>query len=272
MHVHRALSIVLLAAATAACNDTTLAEKPEPPVAVITGAVSYAPLDEAFFDGSESTSQERTTIVAWEWAIVGRPNGSTSQIVPDPADPRRASFFIDLAGDYVVALTVTDDRGMSGTTELPFSAVPWQKLHVSLVWNTPGTDLDLHLVSEGEGGAFWTEPYDCFFLNTNPDWGVAGERADDPSIDIDDVDGHGPENANLNQPLDGKRYHVYVHYYDDYGQGASTATVRIYLNGELRYEGIKVLDGTGAAWDVATIDWPEGAVSDVGTSFAYTPN
>lgn len=265
------LAVLFVAATSAACNDTRLADKPEPPIAVITGPVTYAPLDDAVFDGSLSTAQQGATLVSWHWSISARPNGSHSQVEADPADQRRARFFIDLAGDYVLTLTVVDDRGLEGTADLPFSAVPWQKVHVSLVWDTDGTDLDLHLVSEGEGGAFFEEPYDCFFLNTNPDWGIVGETADDPSIDIDDVDGHGPENANLNQPLDGKRYHVFAHYYDDYGVGATTATVRIFLNGELKYEGIKTLDGTGAAWDVATIDWPEGAISDVGTGFAYTP-
>ncbi len=270
MRLHRTIAVLFLAGATAACNDPTLSDKPEPPVAVITGPASYAPLDNALFDGSLSHSQEGTTIVEWRWAITARPNGSTSQ-VSSAGDPRRAHFFIDLAGDYVIALTVKDDRGLEGTAELPFSAVPWQKMHIALVWNTPATDLDLHLVSEGEGGAFFTEPFDCYFLNTNPDWGLPGETADDPAIDIDDVDGYGPENANLNQPLHGKRYHVYAHYYDDFGAGASTATVRIYLNGELKYEGIKVLDGKDATWDVATIDWPEGKITDIGGSFAYPP-
>lgn len=267
--------IVPLAAAAlfaTACNEATLAPKPEPPVAVITGGESYAPLDTARFDGSGSYAQEGATIVAWDWSIAARPSGSTSTIVPAPADPARSDFWIDLSGDYVVSLTVTDDRGLTGTAEFPFRAVPWQKIHVELVWDTPGTDLDLHFVSHDEGGAFFVEPFDCFFQNTNPDWGTQGMLADDPWIDIDDVDGYGPENVNLNQPRDDHHYRVYVHYYaDPAGEGATNATVRIFLSGELRYEGIMPLDAPGSAWEVATIHWPSGEIADVGAPFQYTP-
>lgn len=261
--------LALVAVTASACNENTLADRPEPPVAVISGPVSYAPLDTAVFDGSGSYTQEGASIVSYTWAIVSAPTGSTSQAANDPAAAERGNFWIDFAGDYVISLTVTDDRGLSGVAEYPFSAVPWQKVHIELAWDKAGTDMDLHLVSETEGGAFFSEPFDCFFQNTNPDWGVPGSTLDDPSIDIDDVDGFGPENVSLNQPRDDHRYHVYVHYYDDYGMGSSNATVRIYLSGMLRYEGIMPLDGQGSGWDVATISWPTGEIESVGGGFEF---
>src|SRR3970282_1412005 len=98
-----------------------------------------------------------------------------------------------------MSLEVTDGRGLTGSAEMAFAAVPWTAMHVSLVWDQAKTDLDIHLVSEGEGASSSVEPFDCYFQNTDPDWGVAGESADDPWIDLDDVDGFGPENVNLNQ-------------------------------------------------------------------------
>ena len=127
--------LALLALGASACNENSLADRPEPPVAVISGPISYAPLDTAVFDGSASYTQEGAAITTWTWAIVARPAGSTSMAANDPAVPSRGNFWIDFAGDYVLSLTVTDDRGMSGSTEYPFSAVPWQKVHVELAWD-----------------------------------------------------------------------------------------------------------------------------------------
>jgi len=273
MRISSVVRIAVLAGAAAAasgCNDNSIAYVPAPPIAIITGAQNYAPLDIATFDGSLSHVDDGT-LVAWQWAIVQRPQGSTSTITVVPGDPTKTRFVVDISGDYEIQLTVTDTRGISASTVYPFAAVPWQTVHIETIWDTAGTDLDVHLVSDTESGSFFQKPFDCYFDNTNPDWGEQGNTLDDPAIDIDDVDGYGPEYVSLQQPLDGHVYHVYVHYYDDHGMGSSTATVRIYLNGQLRFEGIQALAGTGDGWDVATISWPSGGVTPSGTTFQYMP-
>lgn len=254
---------------TAACNDNRLEPVPEPPVAVIAGPENASPLEVVLFDGSGSYS-EQSVIESYTWAVTGQPTGSHAALVPQE-DPRRAVFHVDLAGDYEIQLTVVDEHGLDGTDHWRFSAVPWQTVHIELAWDRAETDVDLHLVSETEGGTFHSEPFDCYYENTNPDWGEAGVDVDDPAIDIDDVDGYGPENVSLNEPQDDHRYRVLVHYYDDRGVGASTVTVRIYLTGLLRYEGIRPLDRTGSGWDVATIDWPTGQVTAIDQTFFFPP-
>jgi hypothetical protein len=265
-------SALLLSAAVcvSACNDNNLATKPEPPVAVIEGPATASPLDVVLFDGTASHS-EQSPIVAYAWSVTASPSGSHAEIIPDAANPKQALFRIDISGDYEISLKVTDERGMDGTDRWRFSAVPWQTVHVELTWDRSETDVDLHLVSETDGGAFHMEPFDCYYENTNPDWGTAGVTVDDPSIDIDDVDGYGPENVSLNEPQEGHRYRVSAHYFDDRGVGSSTVTVRIYLSGLLRYEGIHPLERTGSGWDVATIDWPTGGVVGIDQSFHFDP-
>lgn len=263
-------ALALAVLCTTACNDGQLEHVPEPPVAVIAGPANASPLDIVLFDGSASYS-DQSPIETYQWSVTGRPGGSHAELVQDASDPRRAVFHVDLAGDYEIALKVTDERGMDGTDHWRFSAVPWQTVHVELTWDRPDTDVDLHLVSESEGGTFYSEPFDCFYENTNPDWGAPGIDVDDPAIDIDDVDGFGPENVSLNEPQEGHRYRVLVHYYDDRGAGASTVTVRLYLSGLLRYEGIHPLDRTGSGWEVATIDWPTGEVVGVDQTFFFPP-
>jgi hypothetical protein len=73
---------------------------------------------------------------------------------------------------------------------------------------------------------------DCAYANRTPEWGVRG-RADDPSLDIDDVSGDGPEVITLNEPGDGS-YRVLVHYCQDrLGTEPSDATIEIVDEGEV---------------------------------------
>ena len=262
--------VIGVALGASACNDGPINYVPVPPVAIITGPQSFAPLDTATFDGSQSYVKDGT-IEAWAWTITQRPGGSTAQPAPHPADPSKVDFFVDVSGDYTIHLVVTDNRGMTAQTDYSFSAVPWQTMQLEMTWDTDGTDVDLHLVDDTAGGNFFAKPYDCYFANTNPDWGQAGETDDNPNIDRDDTDGYGPEDTSLEVPLDGHVYHVYAHYYADNGVGSTNATVRIYLNGQLKFEGIQALAGTGDGWDVATITWPEGLVKPTGTMFEFSP-
>src|SRR5690606_11993620 len=83
---------------------------------------------------------------------------------------------------------------------------------------------------------------------------------ENPSLDIDDKDGEGPENINIDDPNPCAWYAVGLHYFDDQGLGPSFATVRIFINGQRRFEKINVhLEVGGVAsgdfWEVALIHW-----------------
>ena len=126
-----------------------------------------------------------------------------------------------------------------------------------------GADLDLHFLHPRSPGWFCS-PWDIYFANPNPDWGVPFDAQDDPSLDIDDVNGAGPENINLDEPQNNGIYRVGVHYFNDHGYGPSFATVRIFIRGMLRFEvPNKRLVGTDAFWDVATIAWPSGHITPI---------
>lgn len=253
-----------------ACNDTALATAPagtDAPIAVINGQSDYSPLDTAQFDGTASHDPDGGNIVGYEWEMIAKPSGSNASIQLIDADGALVEFFVDFAGDYTIQLTVTDDEGATGTTTFDFSAVPWNAIHVELAWDIDVSDVDLHFVDQTSGGTFYQAPWDCYYGNTQPNWGSASDSTDNPRLDIDDVDGYGPENINLDKPIDGHTYRVYVHYFSDDGLGPTNATVRIYLNGTLQYEGIKLLSATDKVWDVATVEWPSGSITEIGTIF-----
>ncbi|MBN1947821.1 MAG: hypothetical protein JW797_19295 [Bradymonadales bacterium] len=101
-------------------------------------------------------------------------------------------------------------------------------------------------------------------------WGGDDDLFNDPRLDLDDVDGCGPENVNIREPMEGI-YRVGVHFYDPYApspqQGNpvdATARVRILCQGSEIFlsEGV-VLTASGAYlngndfWEVGdlTIDY-----------------
>ena len=152
-------------------------------------------------------------------------------------------------------------------------ADPTEDIHLQLVWNTPsdpdqtdvnGTDLDLHFRHPQADD--WSGPFNCSWQNPNPDWGEPFDMADDPSLDIDDINGAGPENINLSNPENATveaPYRVGVHYFrSDLNLGAnaemsaeSEVTVRVYLSGELTYSATRRLESSNDLWEVAAIIW-----------------
>lgn len=281
--LHRSAGFIVatlgFAFAMSGCNDTKLAtapvETPTPtpveqqaPVAVIDGAQTWAPLATATFDGSASYDPDGT-ITAYAWEITNRPNGSVSQVAANGA---AASFFVDLAGDYTLKLTVTDNDGNTGSTELTFSAIPSQDLHVEVEWPNQYTqvDMDLHLLDQSAGGTpqslMWDFQKDCHWENCKPDfgeildWGVAGQQPDNPRLDIDNISESVPENINIDTPANGT-YHVCVHYWASHQASDIPVNllVTVYLGGSVAWTGTITLTTTDQVWDVGTVNWSNGA-------------
>ena len=269
----------------------------ECPVAVVgQDTFNALPLDIVELDGSDSTDADGPNgmPVRYTWTVVERPDGSTAQPVerfqdprdpantglPDDNDTSNALFFVDLAGRYVIDLTVEDNLQTTAPSDtcpqpparIVIEARPNEDIHIQLVWDTPGdrdqtdgdgTDVDMHLLHPR--GRSWAQaPLDCYYANASPDWGPPGPDGD-PSLDIDDVNGAGPENINLDQPEDtsalGGTYRVGMDYYRAENfltggtWGPSEVTVRIYLGGVEAGEWTQVMQATHHFWEVASIIW-----------------
>ncbi|MEE2789945.1 MAG: choice-of-anchor D domain-containing protein [Myxococcota bacterium] len=239
--------------------------------------------------------------VQYEWVVIQRPLGSTSQPVESianpvepaeggPADNRQtpgAQFFVDLVGEYILELQVTDALGLRSPSpscpqpaaRVRITAESDAAIYLQLVWDTPrdddpqdlnGTDMDLHFLHPAGDDWFGGSAgrYDCYYENVSPDWGVRNNRMDDPSLDIDDTNGAGPESISLNHPQNtdviGGPYRVGVHYYRatlgafDAREVASEATIRIHLNQVLSYERSITLNQRNDFWEAAAIIWRPG--------------
>ena len=100
---------------------------------------------------------------------------------------------------------------------------------------------------------------------------------DDPTLEIDDVNGWGPENISLKDPISG-RYRIVVRLYadpldvvsDDGPLSPVKAYVHIYLNGEIAMAKniAHELTDTNIYWKVADILWDENAEGGEGAGTA----
>jgi len=246
------------------------------------------PLDTVYLDGSASTD-DNGAIVAykWDWYRVDgeaqKPEGSYRAVIKDNrgdniqgiwTDEVRPNFYAELAGTYVVSLSLCDsDDGYTSPEDcgtdaenqvctdsvvdlVTIEAIPQETIHVQLIWSKEGNDHDLHMVrpngtyvradKESRDDCHWLNcdtqcslneppcacaPQGCPGPAEAPDWSTQGVRDDDPTLDIDDIDGRGPENINLSLPQAGKHLVAVENYA---GKDSQSITVRIWIFGTLR--------------------------------------
>ena len=224
-------------------------------------------------------------IVKYEWSVE-QPEGSTSSFLPNNTIPN-PSFQANVAGFYVFTLRVWDDSGNESCVpgQITVEVKPDEVIHVELLWHNEadeneaddqGADLDLHFLHEfalvgkpdfdkdGKPDGWFDAIHDCYWYNRDPNWDIKTTDDDDPGLDLDDKSGAGPENTNLRVPPDGVTYYVGVHYWKASDFGSATATVRVYLKGELVYEVEQGGLVEGDLWDVCSItfgDAQDGTVT-----------
>jgi len=186
-----------------------------------------------------------------DWSVE-QPSGSQSFFEPS-TDPLQATFEANIIGGYrFAAFAYASDGRSIATLNLLVSVVPGPGLHIQLSWRTPGdvnegdnggdpiyfsvgSDVDLHLLHPKANGKFFDFSYDCYWENTNPEWGIF-DPSDNAQLDRDDTDGGGPEIIALTSPEADATYTIGVHYWNDWGYGKAFATLRIYLDGALMDE------------------------------------
>jgi len=254
---------------------------PAIPTAPYTNPSDIEPLTTVYFDGRESydpTDPTNTGLIAtYRWDVVEYPPGTdVTMFNPGGGDSALFHFWLPIAGHYDVKLTVWNTSGIqSGDTpesHVEFDVIPGSRVHIQLVWDDALNDQDLHLVYKDKDDRVCNMPWDCFYDNRTPIWfaGLPSADGPNPSLDIDDMYGLGPENINIDDPLPGT-YRIYVHYFGNHASAATTPTrntVRIYLNGFQAGEFRRTLNSFDQVWAVGDITWADGA----GTFTAYPSN
>lgn len=249
---------------TASCEVLVIG-LPSPPDAICPDHVDTSPLVTVDVVGS---AIDDGTIVSTTWRLLSRPMGSRAA-EPAPANALATRLTPDLAGEYPMELSVVDDDGNLATCQTVVRAVATEGLRVEIFWNTDGTDMDTHVMSPI--GTMWSSGDDCYFGNCQGgsflEWGAPGED-DNPHLDIDDTDGFGPENINVDRPVPGV-YRVGVHAY----RGAADVTVRIYCGGTTTeprqtFGPVFITSSSSDFWRIAdvAIDGTSCTITDLATA------
>lgn len=210
--------------------------------------------------GSESYDPSGAEIVRWTWALITRPSGSSASMPGGTAD--RRDFEWDLAGTYIGRLTVENEYGqVSDPCLATLNAVPSDDFWVEMYWTESGDDMDLHVLAPG--GSKWSS-LDCHWQNCVGDglnWGDRASSDDDPSLDLDDIPGVGPENIRIADPADGE-YTVLVHDYSTSRYRAGNdVTVNIYVGGVLVWSDVRTMEGEDEWESFAYVSFPDGTVT-----------
>jgi hypothetical protein len=189
-----------------------------------------------------------TIVVAYSPKLAGLDSGYFELYTDDPTEP---IMQLDVSG-----VGISPPADQVGFT-------------IKLHWDADETDVDSHLLAPN--GTFFDCELDCHYGNPSPDWGTIGDWLDDPFLDVDDVDGYGPEHINISAPRPGI-YTFVVHYYDDtswsFGSSASNATVEFLSYGQvIQTFGPVNLDQSNRVWDVFSIEWPSMAITTLGNTY-----
>ena len=248
-------------------EDTAPPVEPPPDVPVALCSVSpnpvTPPFEEARWDGRDSYDPNGYEIVTYTWTLAEQPEGSAVRM-PNGNTAVREGFVPDLAGEYVGQLVVENELGdVSEPCLVTLESIPAEDLWIEMYWTQANDDMDLHLVRPN--GQLESNN-DCYYMNCvggGPDWGVRDDDNDNPSLDLDDIPGTGPENINILQPESGD-FTVYVHDYQystpDYN-GTNQVTVNVYLNGSMVWTNTKGISGEDTITPFCRINWGTGAVT-----------
>jgi uncharacterized protein YfaP (DUF2135 family) len=136
-------------------------------------------------------------------------------------------------------------------------------LWTELRWNTNNTDVDFHLLPPGASfpGSFWKST-DCCYLYKATSWGGY--------LDVDDVNGYGPEHITVPAVRDTGTYRLFVHYFNDNTSGttATTAFVSVSVRGGTiqnfgPYALLNDASSGGDIYEVCSIHVPDGVITPV---------
>lgn len=264
---------------TSECRLAGVGVENDCPIAVATGwvledsenrrgsAIDWAlPLQTLVLDGSASYDPAGDEIVDYFWEIEAAPDAAINGIRAfsgDPGNPAMAEYFLPLAGQYRICLSVVDSTGLECERScVTVVAIPEEALAIELTWDNPtdpdqtdqdGSDVDLHLVKMP--AAWFDSLYDTYYGNQTPVW-----SPENPSLDIDDTDGVGPETIQLDDPANCQWYAIGAHYFTE-AYGTAWPSVKIYVDGRQVDEIIsQPLFEEDYFWDVARVHWPSGTV------------
>lgn len=225
------------------------------PEAILSCPADFALFDTVSFDGSGSTDPSGEAL-EYHWTLLQQPIDSASVLQADITDTS-VDLTLDTPGDYQIGLIVENETGVpSAQAECFLEVEPASDIYVTLSWDDPQADFDLHMMTQEDG--FFQFTSDCCWCNSTLDLGTSEEES--PVLLADSEDGSVAEIIDLITAPNGE-YYVRVHYFSDNGTGTADAMVRIYVEGRLVGQYTQWMIHN-EVWDVGFIRWPEKVLAE----------
>lgn len=219
--------------------------------------------------GADSSSA--LPISRYQWSIIKKPMNSLAR--PSSPDTKESDIFIDIAGEYIIELSVYDiqDFPSCEPARITINALYSEDIAVEMVWQS-NADLDLHYKRRTITSTTQWDSYahDIFWRNPTADWGVLGDPDDDPKLLLDSSE---VETVVHDNPSSQELYDIGAYYFDDQGLGATYATANIYIDGVLSNQFRDVyIEKSGDFWHVGLIDGQTKMFTTINTNSAGFPN
>lgn len=160
-------------------------------------------------NGLESTAPNGA-IERFEWNIIKSPVNSVTRLAPSAKSPQ-PQLFMDLPGEYIIELTVYDQRGIPSCKPARVTMLTnlSDQVQIELISSSPTTDVELHYKRRlpYSTSPWSTAPHDIFWSNPTADWGRLG-ASDDPMMTID----QGRQTLRHDKPDPAEVYDIGVRY------------------------------------------------------------
>ncbi|GIS04178.1 MAG: hypothetical protein CM15mP106_6250 [Candidatus Neomarinimicrobiota bacterium] len=189
--------------------------------------------------------------------VLSDSEGFYSLYVPDFLN----SYILNGTGDdfcpYIGTINIPSDYS-SNVFEHNFSISPAPELgeiRIILTWGSNPSDMDSHLI---------TPEIDSFNFHISYSNRGSSESAPFVVLDLDDVDGFGPETITIKK-LEAGIYTYYVHQYSNDGiLKESKARVQIFDSPNCNGEAIDIIEeGEGRYWDAFKINGENGEILEI---------
>ncbi len=202
------------------------------------------------------------------WSLFRQPTDSKSELENRfTAEPQ---LWLDQLGDYEIILNMNDlnDKQRCEPSTVKIRVAPREPIYIQLTWNTPtipnptpDTSPDLDLYYFHSNAQSWNDDtWAVYWSRKTQTWDSGKATLETENLDPSSPWGPVTEVVTHTNPADGS-YRIGVHYAPTGDRGPTNATIRIYIQGQLKYSLPDQQMTKNQLWHIGDLHWPSGTLT-----------